>query len=32
MLQRLALAGDLPDAMASLAHGDLVALPAELFP
>ena len=32
MLRRLALAGDVPDAMATLAHADLVALPAELFP
>jgi len=32
ILRRAALAGDLSDDIASLAHADLVALPAELFP
>jgi predicted nucleic acid-binding protein len=32
ILRRAALAGDVSDDIASLAHADLVALPAELFP
>lgn len=32
ILRRAALAGDVPDAVATLTHADLVALPAELFP
>ncbi|MGH9038712.1 MAG: type II toxin-antitoxin system VapC family toxin [Acidimicrobiia bacterium] len=32
VLRRAALAGDIPEALASLAHADLVALPVELFP
>jgi len=32
LLRRAALAGDVPDSIAALAHADLVALPAELFP
>ena len=32
ILRRAALAGDVSDDIATLAHGDLVALPAELFP
>ncbi|MGH9009968.1 MAG: type II toxin-antitoxin system VapC family toxin, partial [Acidimicrobiia bacterium] len=32
ILRRAALAGDIPDAVAALAHADLVALPTELYP